>query len=67
MTVSSIEIKKLQASEGMILTNGNAFSSVGGAVFLSAKSDIGDWFEITPAQQEQLSASGKDTNAVNFA
>ncbi len=67
MTVSSIEIKKLQASEGMILTNGNAFSSVGGSVFLSAKSNISDWFEITPAQQEQLSASGKDTNAVNFA
>ena len=54
MTVSSIEIKKLQASEGMILTNGEVYSSVGGYVYLPETSDASKWHEITEEAYEEI-------------
>lgn len=47
MEVSTIEIKKLTASYGMVLTNGEAYSSVGGDVFLGVNDTPENWREIT--------------------
>ena len=57
MTISSIEIKKLQADADKVLTNGEAFSSVGGAVYLANTANVENWFEITKNQYEQIEAS----------
>ena len=38
MTETKIELRKLTASEGMVLTNGEAFSSVGGYIILGCSS-----------------------------
>ncbi|MBR3942428.1 MAG: hypothetical protein IKJ55_03635 [Clostridia bacterium] len=57
MTVSSVEIRKLQADTDMVLTNGEAYSSVGGAVYLSNTATVDKWFEITKKQYEQIEAS----------
>lgn len=54
MKVSIIEIQTITASEGMVLTNGEVFSSVGGTVYLG-KNDIPEnWYEITAEEAEQL-------------
>ena len=54
MKVSIIEIQTITASGGMVLTNGEAFSSVGGTVYLS-KNDIPEnWYEITAEEAEKL-------------
>lgn len=53
MTVSTIEIQKLQASEGKVLTNGTAFSSVGGVVYLPEDADASNWQEITETEYNE--------------
>lgn len=54
MKISIIEIQTITASEGMVLTNGEAFSDVGGIVYLG-KNDIPEnWYEITAEEAEQL-------------
>ena len=47
MTETTIEIKKLTASDGMVLTNGEAYSSVGGEVYLGINDSADNWHEIT--------------------
>ena len=46
MTISTIEIKKITASEGMVLTNGTTYSSVGGEVYLGVNDRAENWWEI---------------------
>lgn len=54
MKVSIIEIQIITASEGMVLTNGEAFSSIGGTVYLG-KNDIPEnWHEITAEEAEHM-------------
>ena len=53
MTVSTIEIQKLQASEGKVLTNGTAFSSVGGVVYLPEDANTSNWHEITETEYNE--------------
>jgi hypothetical protein len=47
MKISTIEIQTITASENMLLTNGEAFSSVGGTVYLSCNDVPENWWEIT--------------------
>ncbi len=47
MEISTIEIRKITASEGMVLTNGETFSSVGGSVYLGKNDSAENWQEIT--------------------
>lgn len=56
MEISTIEIRKLTASEGMILTNGEAFSSIGGVVYLGKNDSEENWYEITEAECERMLA-----------
>lgn len=54
MQESKIEVKKLTAEKGMVLTNGEAFSQVGGSVFLGKNDSKENWREITEAEYEKM-------------
>lgn len=45
--IETIKMQKLQASEGYVLTNGEAYSSVSGCVYLPENADTTKWYEIT--------------------
>lgn len=60
MTVSTIEIQKLQASEGKVLTNGTAFSSVGGVVYLPENADASNWQEITETEYNEIQKANEE-------
>ena len=54
MEINIIEIKELKASENMVLTNGEAFSGVGGSVFLGVNDSPDNWYEITAEEAQRL-------------
>ena len=54
MKISTIQMQKLQAGEGMVLTNGEAYSSVGGYVYLPENADASKWHEITEDSYREL-------------
>lgn len=56
MTETTIEIKKLTASDGMVLTNGETYSSVGGEVYLGINDSAENWKEITKEEYESVLA-----------
>lgn len=53
MKIRVIELRELKADEGMVLTNGKAFSDVGGAIYLSKNDMAENWYEITDAEAEE--------------
>lgn len=54
MMISTIKMQKLQASEGFVLTNGEAYSSVGGIVYLPENADTSKWHEISEETYNQM-------------
>ena len=52
MKFSIIELRELRANEGMVLTNDNAFSEVGGPIYLGKNDKAENWDEITEAEAE---------------
>lgn len=52
MTQSTIELRKLQAEENMVLTNGESYSSIGGSVYLGINDNPSNWYEITAEEYE---------------
>lgn len=56
MQLTTIELRKLTASEGMVLTNGQSFSSVGGDVYLGCNSSPDEWWEITEEEYKKIIA-----------
>lgn len=56
MQLTTIELRKLTASEGMVLTNGQSFSSVGGDVYLGCNTSPDEWWEITEEEYNKLVA-----------
>ena len=57
MNISTVEIKKITASEGMVLTNGTAFSSVGGSVYLGKNDSVENWQEVSEEEYEAAMAA----------
>ena len=53
MIETIIEIKKLTASDGMTLTNGEAFSK---EIYLGKNDSVDNWHEITDAEAERIQA-----------
>lgn len=51
MKQETIEIRKLTASKGMTLTNGEAF---GKEIYLGKNDTADNWHEITDAEAEEL-------------
>jgi hypothetical protein len=51
MDISTIELKKLTASDGMTLTNGEAF---GKEIYLGINDNADNWHEISDAEAERI-------------
>ena len=47
-------MREVKATEGMVLTNGEAFSDVGGSVYLSINDSPDNWHEITAEEAEEM-------------
>lgn len=60
MTINTIELKELKAADGMVLTNGEAFSEVGGSVYLGANDSPYNWHEITEEEYNQTVEAQND-------
>ena len=54
MKVTTIELRKLTASEGMVLTNGEAF---GKEIYLGVNDSAENWREITEEEYEKIKAA----------
>ena len=54
MKIKTIELKELKAAKGMVLTNGVAYSSVNGVVYLGVTDSPENWYEITQAQYNEI-------------
>lgn len=50
MEISTIELKKLTAADGMTLTNGEAY---GKEIYLGKNDSADNWHEITDAEAEK--------------
>lgn len=54
MTIKTIELRELKADSGMVLTNGSAYSDIGGSVFLGANDSPENWREIPEAEYNKI-------------
>ena len=54
MDIKTFEMRDLKADKGMVLTNGEAYSSVGGSVYLGVNDNADNWHEITLAEYEEI-------------
>ena len=54
MKITTIELKKITAGEGMVLTNGETYSSVGGEVYLGKNDVPENWHEITEEEYNKI-------------
>ena len=52
-STKTVELRILKADEGMVLTDGENFSSVGGEVYLGVNDAPENWHEITEEEAEQ--------------
>lgn len=53
MEIITFEMREIKAEAGMVLTNGEAFSDVGGSVFLGVNDSPDNWHEITAEEAEE--------------
>ena len=53
MKVTTIELRKLTASDGMVLTNGEAF---GKEIYLGVNDSADNWHEITEEEYNKILA-----------
>lgn len=60
MEIKTFEMRELKASEGMVLTNGEAYSSVGGSVYLGINDSVENWHEITEAEYNEILKEEKE-------
>jgi hypothetical protein len=51
MNIETIELRKIIASEGMILTNGESYGKI---IFLSDDADVSLWYEITEEKYNEI-------------
>ena len=54
MEIKTFEMREIKADKGMVLTNGEAFSSVGGSIYLGINDDPKNWREITRDEYNNL-------------
>lgn len=70
MEIKTFEMREIKADKGMVLTNGEAYSSVGGSIYLGVNDSPDNWHEITKeeyneimrAQEEQVDAQEDENN-----
>ena len=61
MTETTIKIKKLTASDGMVLTNGETY---GKEIYLGKYDSAENWHEITDAEAEKMFGSALEEELV---
>lgn len=54
--IKTVELRILTASKGMVLTDGEAYSSVGGQVYLGVNDSPDNWHEITEKEYNEIVA-----------
>jgi hypothetical protein len=62
MRIETLEIQQIIADEGMILTNGEAYSSVGGRVSIGKNDSIDNWHEITEEEYQEILKEQEENN-----
>ena len=62
MTQTTIELRKLVAADGMILTNGEAY---GKEIYLGKNDNPDNWYEITDAEYENIAAEMYPEEPIN--
>ena len=50
----TVELRVLTASNGMVLTDGEVYSSVGGQVYLGVNDSPENWYEITEEEYNSI-------------
>lgn len=60
LETKTVELRILTASDGMVLTNGVAYSSVGGDVYLGKNDSPNNWHEITEEEYEMIQLENKE-------
>ncbi len=53
MEIIDIELKCIRADAGKVLTNGEAYSSVGGEIYLGVNDAVENWSEITEEEYKR--------------
>ena len=54
MKIIDIKLKCIKADEGKVLTNGEAYSSVGGQIYLGVNDSPDNWHEITEEEYKTI-------------
>ena len=57
MEIINIELRCIKADEGKVLTNGEAYSSVGGQIYLGVNDSPDNWHEITEEEYNEIMKS----------
>ena len=61
MEIKTFEMRELKADKDKVLTNGEAFSSIGGSVYLGKHDSPENWHEIAKEEYEKfLEESAKE-------
>lgn len=61
MELTTIELKKITASQGMTLTNGEVFSK---EIYLGCNDSLDNWREITDTEAEELQRIAEEEAAI---
>ena len=62
MIIENITLRCIKADPGMVLTNGEAFSSVGGEIYLGVNDSVENWHEITEEEYNAILAQIEEQN-----
>ena len=63
--MSNAKLRKRQAPQGKVLTNGTDFSSVGGFVYLGKNDKAENWHEITVAEAKERQKELEEQMAID--
>ena len=57
--IKTVELKAVTASEGMVATNGEIYSEVGGTIYIPSSVDESEFHEITAEEYNKILAEEK--------
>lgn len=66
LQTKTVELRILTASAGMVLTDGETYSSVGGEVYLGVNDNPDNWYEITEEQALEKINMGSEANETDI-
>ena len=61
----NVAVRTIKADEGKVLTNGKAFSDVGGTVWLGSNDSADNWYEITEEEYQELIKKEQEALGLN--